>query len=312
MNSKQFGRLVAVLRKEQRDEHNYSYTQEKLAQEVRATASVISNIERGNKASLEPELLLNLADAFHLSTREREEFFLAAMRISQQKMPKTNCDAETAFQTAVSVIKNLALPAFLVDHYDNILATNQIILALFSYSEKIRSLAEQTFAGFNVMRFVFSKQSPFANSIVHNREPYLMQSIHFFRAITLRGRATPYYQRLMEEFNADPDMSLFRTYYAESAQVEEDYLFENNLALIHHSELGKLNFYSPSITPINTMYGNLYLIAYLPANADTTEAFADLAKSYAGEVVLLEKPHVDQIFEEDFPEYALDLDDAEL
>ena len=298
MNSKKFGKLIAVLRKGQQDEHNHAYTQARLAKEARATASVISNIERGDKVSLEPELLLNLANAFQLSTREREEFFLAALRIGQQKKTRTDCDAMAAFETAVTVVKNLALPAFIVDHYDNILVVNQIILALFDYSEKMRSLAEQHFAGFNVMRFVFSKQSLFADSIIRNRDPYLLQSVHFVRAISLPGRANPYYQRMMEAFNTDPDMSLFRSYYAQSAHIEEDYLFESSLAQLQHPEFGKLKFYSPSITPIATACGNLYLISYLPATAATAAAFANLAKTHFGEIVLLEKFNVDQSFEE--------------
>jgi len=298
MNSKKFGKLIAILRKEQHDEHNCPYTQARLAYEAKATASVISNIERGEKISLEPELLLNLANAFQLSTREREEFFLAAMGISQQETPRTDCDAEAAFETAVTVIKNLSVPAFVVDHYDNILAANQIILALFTYSEKLRSVAEQLFAGYNVMRFVFSKQSLFSNTIMRNREPYLLQSVHFFRAITLPSRANPYYQRMMETFNTDPDMSPFRSYYAQSAHIREDYLFESSLATLQHPEFGELNFYSPSITPITTACGNLYLISYLPASAATAEAFASLAKTYWGNVVLLEKFHVDRLFEE--------------
>jgi transcriptional regulator with XRE-family HTH domain len=298
MDPKKFGKLIAVLRKEQRDEHNCPYTQSKLAQAAKATASVISNIERGDKASLEPELLLNLANAFQLSTREREEFFLAAMKISQQNAPRIDCDTEDVFKTAVGVIKNLSSPAFIVDHYDNILAVNQIALSLFSYAEKLRVLGENTFAGFNVMRFVFSKQSLFANSINRNREPYLLQSVQFFKAITLPNRANPYYQRMMEAFNTDPDMGLFRSHFAQSTHIREDYLFENSLASLQHPEYGELNFYSPSITPITTCYGNIYLISYLPATASTAEAFASLAKIYSGNVVLLEKFPIDPIFEE--------------
>lgn len=304
MNSKEFGELVGVLRREQRDEHGYSYTQERLAQDAKVTVSIISNIERGHKAILDPELLLNLADAFRLTTREREEFFLTALKIDRQKTGRTDCGLDTVFDAAIAVVKNLALPAFIVDHYDNILAANQIILALFNYSEKLRCLAEQTFAGFNVMRFVFSKQSLFANSIFLNRESYLLQSIYFFRAISLPIRATPYYQRMMETFFTDPDMGLFRSYYAQSFHVEEDYIFENNLALLRHPEFGELSFYSPSITPIATTCGNLYLVSYFPATGATAATFASLAKIYQGNIVLLEKLHVDQFFEEDAQERA--------
>jgi DNA-binding XRE family transcriptional regulator len=295
MNSNKFGNLIAHLRKELRDEHNHVYTQDKLAQATQATRTIISNLERGSKANLEPDLLVNLANAFSLTSREREAFFLAAMGIQQEKSCQDDCFAKKALISAQNLLQNIAAPAFIVDHYDNILAANQIILTMYSYSEQIRLNAPNIFAGYNVLRFVFSSASPFSQSIVRNKEAYLMQSISFFRAISLPYRASTYYRKLIKAFNSDPDMRLFRSYYAQSAYNQDDFLLEDSRAFMAHPEFGEISLYSPAITPINTSCGSIYLISYIPADAKTAHIFGVLAEKHAGQLVHLEQFPVDQL-----------------
>ena len=62
MKPKNFGKLIAHLRKEQTDECGQSYTQKRLAQEMGVSPAVISNIERGEKSMLESDILPRLAD----------------------------------------------------------------------------------------------------------------------------------------------------------------------------------------------------------------------------------------------------------
>ena len=188
MKPKNFGKLIAHLRKEQHDECGQPYTQKRLAQEMGVSPAVISNMERGEKVALEPDILPRLADALRMSRRERREFLLAAIRIDEQEIMGGN--AQESLEKALDVLKNLALPAFLTDTYDNLLAVNHSILALFEYSDSLIQQANRHFAGYNVLRFVFSQDSPFSESILENKEPYLLQSISLFRAITLPSRRT--------------------------------------------------------------------------------------------------------------------------
>jgi len=188
MKPKNFGKLIAHLRKEQTDECGQPYTQKRLAQEMGVSPAVISNIERGEKATLESDILPRLADASLTILRERREFLLAAIRIDEREIMGDN--AQESLERALDVLKNLALPAFLADTYDNLLAVNHSMLALFEYSDSLIQQANQHFAGYNVLRFVFSQDSPFSESILENKQPYLLQSISFFRAITLPSRRT--------------------------------------------------------------------------------------------------------------------------
>ncbi|MGE5842322.1 MAG: helix-turn-helix domain-containing protein, partial [Deltaproteobacteria bacterium] len=84
MDRKQFGKLIAALRREQRDEHDHEYTQAKLAEVVGVSEQIIGKIERGEKITYEADLLINLAKAFRLSSPERQEFFLAAVGLEEK------------------------------------------------------------------------------------------------------------------------------------------------------------------------------------------------------------------------------------
>ena len=85
MDRKQFGKLVAALRKEQYDENGDRCTQSKLAewaQTLDATTPlnevIIGKIERGERTILDEYTLLNLADALKLAVGERRVFFMLA------------------------------------------------------------------------------------------------------------------------------------------------------------------------------------------------------------------------------------------
>ena len=81
MDRKQFGKLVAALRKEQYDENGDRFTQSKLAELILAQDPqtplndiVIGKIERGERTILDDQTLLNLADALKLTIGERRVF----------------------------------------------------------------------------------------------------------------------------------------------------------------------------------------------------------------------------------------------
>ena len=101
-------------------------------------------------------------------------------------------------------------------------------------------------------------------------------------------RATSYYARLMAAFAAAPDMQDFRATLARSANDEGDALFEDKLVGLQHARFGRLKFYSPPLAEIPNPAGNLHLVAYLPADAHTAQAFTGLAQQGDGQVTLLE------------------------
>jgi transcriptional regulator with XRE-family HTH domain len=283
MNRKDFGKLLAALRKSEHDEYFHQLTQRQLANLTGISEQALGNIERGDKVSLEPELLLSLARALRLSTRERREFFLAAIGVNEEDMPATQPAASQRMDELFDSLSQIALPAFIVDSYDDIVAANQIVLNLFEFSENLREIAPNIIGGYNLLRFVFSERSQFNKILGKGHEKYLMQSIRFFRAISLQYRASPYYEYLLSAFRKDRDMALFRRYYTreDSESEQDDYYFESERFTLEHADFGNLDFYSPSVSPISTGQGNLYLIIHVPASALTVQACALLAQKHS-------------------------------
>ena len=279
MNRKEFGKLVAALRKSRPNSHGQPTTQSQLAESTGISQQVLGNIERGGKVALEPEFLLSLARVLNLSTRERREFFLAAIGIQEDNIPANQPEASLVFDELFNSLAQIALPAFLVDAYDDIVAANNSILRLFEFSQDLISMAPTMPGGYNVIRFVFSKESRFNALLGKQHEKYLMQSIRFFRAISLPNRATPYYQYLLKSFQTDRKMALFNQYFQRDLveNQTDDFYFEGERFQMNYPALGELDFYSPPLSPISTSKGNLYLITYIPASPATTQACALLA-----------------------------------
>jgi transcriptional regulator with XRE-family HTH domain len=283
MNRKEFGKLLAALRKSEHDEHFHQLTQRQLACLTGISEQALGNIERGDKISLEPGLLLSLARALRLSTRERREFFLAAIGVNEEDMPARQQTAAQRMDELFDSLSQIALPAFIIDSYDDIVAANQMVLNLFEFSQELREIAPNIIGGYNLLRFVFSERSQFNKILEKKHEKYLMQSIRFFLAISLPYRANPYYEYLLSAFRKDRDMAMFRHYYtrAGSESEQDDYYFENERFTLKHADFGDLDFYSPSILPLSTDQGNLYLIIHTPASPLTVQACAVLAQKHS-------------------------------
>jgi transcriptional regulator with XRE-family HTH domain len=278
MDPKQFGKLIAALRREQRDEQDRECTQARLAETAGLSEQIIGKIERGEKVTYEADLLINLAKAFRLSSRERKEFFLAAVGLAEKDIPRPANTPEKILTSLITIMETTALPAFIVDAYDDVVAINPLALALFDFTEDMQKEAPRLVGGYNVMRVVFSKKSPYREALAkEQRERYITQNLQFFKTITLPHRASPYFTYLMKGFRKDKDMSLFNAYYAESANDDhDDFYIEDEVLNINHEKLGQLRCYSPSMAAL-TPVGNLYLLTEIPADQPTLRIFSRLA-----------------------------------
>lgn len=143
MNSKDFGRLVAVLRQEQ------GWTQTQLAGFVNVDEDMLSNIERGTKRHISPDLLYRFANVFQLTSLERREFFLAASGLEQTQMPRRADQVWSGSASKPAVILDnlldllscMTVPALITDVYGDIVAINPVIFHLYSIDASILQAA---------------------------------------------------------------------------------------------------------------------------------------------------------------------------
>ncbi len=116
---------------------------------------VISDIETDKKKKLDREIILRLAETLRLSSRERKEFFAAAVGIADGAAAVETVDLEQVLTRQLAIMREIRVPSLLLDVYGNLVAVNGAMAELFSVAPAMVSSARALPAGFNLMRVVF-------------------------------------------------------------------------------------------------------------------------------------------------------------
>jgi transcriptional regulator with XRE-family HTH domain len=275
MNRKDFGNLVAALRREHLDTEGKQWTQERLAQEAQLDAEVLGTIERGKRAFLKGDVLIRLANALRLTNEERKEFFLAAHAFEEPESGYRGDDTAAILSELVQRIEHVALPAYLIDNYCDIVACNQIVLTLLGLTpEHLRHTSDHPIVAANMMRFVFAPEFE-QRAVMPSWHTYAYQNMTIFRTLSLRYRTRPYFQALIAELRKWP---LFRRYWFKLYEdIERDPVVDNETITVHAPQVGTLHYFSTSFTVL-TSAGTLVFYTYIPADAKTTAFFADVSR----------------------------------
>lgn len=280
MSRKAFGQLVAALRKEHSDEEANVWTQEKLGEETGLGALLIGKIERGEKASLDADILVKLAAALHLTSMERREFFLAATALENHALAREDGDPEEMLAFLLRVIKELPMPAFVYDAYLDIIAANGVMLQFLGLKpEALRRMAASS-SGANVMRVIFAPETGFRDLLGAQWHATVARNIQFFRSTTLRYRASARFARTLKALRK---LRWFKRYWAETHFEEGDDCWHLEHYDYRHPTCGRVTYLAlaiPAITHIN----KLYLTLFVPANGRTAQAFADIGAEVGAEV----------------------------
>lgn len=284
MNKAAFGELLAVLRAE------VHWTQAELAEMVEVEPSVISNLERGTKKLLEPELLFKLANALGLTTLERREFFLAASGLDETHIVRQPggvvttevYDAKKVLQHLNELVGKLRFPACLLDVYSDVLSANPIMLALLQVSAETIAQASQIPGGYCSLRVTCGDL--LRTTIPAGYEDFVLANMRDFREISLRYRARPYFQYLMKEFRNPKKYPWFERAWQKAALVNDDKATTIDRFSFQHAIYGPLSYYSTASISF-TAYGELYLVQYLPVDAQTTAVFEQLANTVGTQAV---------------------------
>ena len=155
MNRKEFGELLAALRQD------LGWTQFQLAEYADMDDAVVSQIERGVKKHFEPELLFQLANAFHLTTLERREFLLAASGLDQKQIVRQPSAAMSTdvfnvrkiLDKMIELTGQVRLPAFLAMFMEMLLRRIQLFLSFFKVPPALLEKADKIPGGYNTARF---------------------------------------------------------------------------------------------------------------------------------------------------------------
>lgn len=296
MDRQEFGTLVAMLRQD------LGRTQFQLAEELEIDHAVISQIERGVKRHFEPELIIKLANSFHLTTIERKEFFLAASGIQQNQIIRQpsaalktdTIDSSKVLAKMVNILEQLAVPAFVMDVYSEVLAVNSSGFTFFNTPLEMLASAASTPGGFTTVRVMFGKELSVRSHITENWDQYAVGSMRFVRENSLRYRAKPYFQYLMKAFRNAAEYPLFDRYWKQVSSFEQDREANVDVFSYTHDEYGPLK-YATSTTVSITMHGELFLNQYLPLDAHTESLFAEILKKSGKGVLAPLAPWPDKV-----------------
>lgn len=193
MNRIEFGQLVTALRKEQRDENYNVWTQKTLGEKTGLGELVVGKIERGQRAILDENVLLCLANALQLTSLERKEFFFSALDIDSDQIAFKGSDSETILNNLIEKMAEIQLPAYITDPFGDVVAANALIIGLLEISSDYIDSGYILPAGFNHMRVGFSPESGFSKLLGPQWHSAAIQIMQLFRGCSLRYRSSPYF-----------------------------------------------------------------------------------------------------------------------
>ncbi len=287
MNRKEFGQLIASLR------NDLNWTQSLLAEYAEIDIATLSNIERGAKRHLDPEILVNLANALQLTSLERREFFLGASGVPQEKIvrqpgpntPTQVFNPELVLGNLLGVMGKIQLPLTLGDPFGETIAVNRAMLEVIQVDPASLKTLTRVTGGFSVLHFVYGMlqgQQTFGQEF----NEAAISAIRSFREGSLRYRSDPRYSELMNEFRNVQKYPLFDRYWRKASTLDMDKEAMRELLEFQHPFLGKLRFFLCSAVTL-TPYGELYLTHYMPHDRQTNQSLIEIFDKGGSEVVQL-------------------------
>lgn len=283
MKKEEFGKLVTALRKEHRDENEQIWTQQKLAELTKLTPIIIGKIERGEKANLDRDALVRLANTFQLTSVEREKFFLCALGLEDHDVARKNIESNEILQNLVDLVKLSNGPAYLIDAYGDIIAANANVAYILNISSEMILQASNIPAGYNFMSILFAPDSNFRELLKDDWQDRALYNIRLFRAMSLKYRHTEYFQYIFKAIKKYPlFMQAWQQLYYEST---DSISYVTHYQYRHPLE-GTINCLTSS-SDVITPYGDLQFVNYIPADVSTAKLFLRISEKIGTQVFQL-------------------------
>jgi hypothetical protein len=280
MNRKEFGELVAALRKEHSDfvgNDLRQWSARTLAERASLPIGTVEAIEQGVLRKIDSEILIKLADALELTTMERKEFFLASIGLEADAYaPKIDpFDLHCFLQT----VWHIPLPAFISDNYGDFVAANHCIIRFLDIPQDfiVRSFNARGSdpAALNFMRVICSPASGYRTTLGDGWDANIVRNMLFFRRITFRYRSTDRFRNLWKALMKD---RTFKTYWKDVQYREDANDSDLELYSYRHARLKQRVKYIAAVNQLITNDGERYMTTYIPANEAIAKIFEQTAR----------------------------------
>jgi len=291
MDRKTFGQLVAALRKERFDEEGNRFTQAELARVAEENNSqtelnqiIIGKIERGERAILDDQTLLKLAEALQLTVGERRVFFLLATGLDHQQIYSSDVkEDQEILDSVLAMLTDIRLPALLLDRYLDVVAVNGLLMQLYRMSQIDLSQQIKKTGRLNLLDFIFSKQfatmrKQMLPEVWHR---FAVGNVIYFRRVTLPYRMTDYFAALLTHLRRNRE---FRWYWEQVFYEEELYFVGGASFQMGSSLSGRFRFLTAPLVTL-TPYGNLEIITHIPLDGVTAVSFHEMTQTTPAQVI---------------------------
>ena len=274
MNRKEFGHLVATLRKEQRNDFDEVMTQYDLAELSRIPLVTLQKIEQGRQANIKSDMLLSLAQTLKLSARGREAFLLCASGIEESDIGASTVTPDQALSELCEGLAQIQTPAFITDCFGDVLFANPSLLVIYNATPE-KLLAPHLLTQFNIIRILmapeFEEQRRMMGETAH---AFLRRTVLLYKAMSIKNRTHWYFQVILPELNRMP---IFREHWQSPVFHDEDVFINYNTIHLRHPKFGELKFLSGPLQGI-TPHGDLNLYSFQPLDAHTVMACAQITQ----------------------------------
>ncbi|MFN8489279.1 MAG: hypothetical protein U0350_16980 [Caldilineaceae bacterium] len=251
--------------------------------------------------NLDATTLIQLADAFGLTTLERQEFFAAANSVEDSAIVLPTQKPESVRRELLDVLQQLQHPALLHDPFYDIIGINALATRFYHISNQWLTAAPHQVGRFNLLTLLFAAESPFRMSLPQVWSKVALFAIHQFRLMSLRYRHTSYFKQLFATLCRYP---AFHTLWAETQYHPHDFYSHLKTYMYDHPEFHQVH-YTVTKTVTLTNAGQLYLSVLAPNSPLTAACFTRLAQQTERAVyALAEWPKLLLPSEDDDPAFA--------
>lgn len=209
---------------------------EEVAQLAAISPTWYTWIEQGREVNVSAEVLDRLSQALNLSRSERVYLFEMAGRHDPHGAHQ---EEDTVPQTLISLLADIAIPAYIMGRYWDVLAWNPPATELFTGWLDQPPLAGAQLP--NLLRFVF--ESPLARQFVVSWEPRARRIAAEFRADCRNRLEEPALQRLVTELEqASPE---FARYWKQHDVLER----QGGQRAFNHPRRGLISYQQVTLRP---------------------------------------------------------------
>ncbi len=276
MDRKNFGKLIISLRLENIDLRDTPWSRQKFAKEANIYPEILSNIEIGRRTTIQPDLLISMANALKLTSAERREFFMAAADIDEELTYHKTETPKKALEDLLAMMGKLRQPALIVDPYFDIVAINQMSMDGYRINPgSFSNSAANPAISCNLMRFLFSSEFNAQKAAFGaHKEKLDANIVSLFRAASLRYRTTKYFENLYPQLL---ELSEFKSHIHRKRQWPEEHYTDNIFFYLKHPQMGEIRVASMSVSASSTA-GELRLFIFTALSDESVKIFANLTK----------------------------------